>query len=79
MSNNAKSEARWDTANLIRLGVLIGLFAAVLHHFYYALQNEVPEGNLYVYVVARMVIYALAGGLVFGGISFLHNRITLGK
>ena len=79
MRKNPKAKALWDTASLIKAGGLIGWIAAVVQDFQYALRNEIPEGNLYVSLALHVVIYALAGGLVLGGISFLRNRIMFGK
>jgi len=75
MSRDPKAKDLWDTASLLRLGGLMGLFAALVHHFYDAFWDAAPEANLLVSVVARVVIYALAGALLLGALSCLRSWI----
>ena len=73
MGHERKAKHRWETPSLILLGGLVGLFAAVMHNFYAAFRNAVPEGNPFVHVVSGVVIYVLTGALVLGVISAIRN------
>jgi hypothetical protein len=48
MGHESKAKHRWNTPSLILLGGLVGLFAAVMHNFYDASRNAIPEGNPFV-------------------------------
>ena len=75
MGHEAKAKHRWETPSLILLGGLVGLFAAVMHNFYEAFRNAIPEGNPFVHVVSGVVIYVLTGALGLGLISTIRNRL----
>ncbi|WP_201836006.1 hypothetical protein [Microvirga zambiensis] len=76
MGQKSKAKHRWDTPSLILLGGLLGLFAAVMHNFYDAFRDAIPEDNLLVHVVSGVVIFVLAGALVLGVISAIRNWLT---
>lgn len=75
MGHEAKAKHRWETPSLILLGGLVGLFAAVMHNFYDAFRNAIPEGNPFVHVVSGVAIYVLTGALGLGLISTIRNRL----
>ena len=83
MGHKSKAKHRWETPSLILLGGLVGLFAAIMHNFYAAFRDAIPEGNPFVdaipegnpfvHVVSGVVIFVLTGALVLGVISAIRN------
>ena len=83
MGHKSRAKHRWDTPSLVLHGALVGLFAAIMHSFYDAFRDTMPEGNPFVdtmpegnpfaHLVSGVVMYVLTGALVLGAISAIHN------
>lgn len=67
---------QWHTLSLAGLGALVGLLMAIMHNFYDAFWSESPDGNIFFYLMTRVMVYALAGALVLGVISAIRNWLV---
>jgi hypothetical protein len=70
--DNGKLSQRSDLKSGAFYGMLVGLAATFLHHFYHALTLDFPE-NLYAHVVSELAAGSLGGAALFtAGCAFCN-------